>query len=1485
MNAIGLVALILWFANPQTPFIHFTTGDGLSQDVVTFIYRDRTGFLWVGTEGGLNRFDGNEFVVYRHDPNDATSLSNNEITVIFEDSKGRFWIGTDGGGLNLMDRDRQIFERFVYLPDNPKSLPHNVVSAICEDLDGSLWVGTEAEGLRRLDIATNQFEMPISSDRLTSDEITSLAVDREGSLWIGTEDGLNRIHTDSREISRWVHDPDTPDSLPSNKVQALMCDRDGDMWVAFEDAGVAKYHVASQSFHHFFDRNSALSHNEVVSLAEDWHGNVWLATEGGGLNCWHRETAQIRVFRHDGKDSGSLSNDVVTAAYYDKANLWVGTEGGGLNQMFLSPSPFRPLPLDHAPHFILSVFEDQKGELWVGTKDEGVFHQTDAAWRIYSKESDTGIQHNDVSTMIQSPDGDFWIGTDGGGLHRYDSATGRFDVHTLPKPLADVGSNEVTVIVARDDGRIWVGFDGGGLALFGPETNNWIVMRHDPSDSKSLSHNKVMSVMEDKQGFLWVGTEGGGLNRGDDRRWFTHFDSNQPAQRRLSGDDVFALLEDSSGRLWVGTNVGLCQLNQERQVTRFYLESDGLPNELVYGLHEDKDNNLWVATSDGLAELNPELEQLEVHVNRGGLLNRGAFGITAQGELMLGGAQGVTLFDPSHTHLGGDQTRLILTDFQIFNKSVPVGPDSTLEKAIHRAQHLDLSYRDDLFSFKFANLDLSPARAVQFAYKLEGFDAQWHYIGDHRTVDFNNVPPGAYTFKVRAVTADQRPMGPDTQIKLNIHPPIWKTWPAYLFYGLMGMFVLSAVIRLRTRVHRREIERQRHELEQERQVTERLRQVDRLKDHFLANTSHELRTPLTGMIGIADSLIDGAAGELNGPMRKNLEMIVQCGQRLAGLVNDILDFSTLKNKQLQLLMKDVDLRATVDAVLALNQSYVQLKSLALLNDVPQGLVVHADENRLIQVLQNLIGNAVKFTHQGEVRVSATRSSDRVAIAVSDTGIGIPSDQFDRIFQSFEQVDSSSSRNYGGTGLGLHISQQLVQLHGGSIQVASQVGRGSCFRFDVAQGVSDTINTQSPASARRQKIRSVSDWDVPEHEDANATRILVVDDEPSNLQVLGNQLNLAGFHVELVTHGAAALQAMESFEPDLVLLDVMMPGMTGFEVCRKIRNRFASYQLPIIFLTAKNRVSDLVEGFQQGANDYLTKPFSKQELLARVRTHIGLTKMNRASSRFVPRQFLENLSKDSLLDIQLGDHIQKEMTVLFSDIRSFTALSEQMTPEENFRFVNQYFQHMGPLVRQHGGFIDKFIGDAIMALFDQKPDDALDSAIAMLHCLERENLKRIQQGTFPIHIGIGINTGTLMLGTVGESDRMESTVISDAVNLASRLEGLTKTYGVPLLISEHTRRKLNDPDRFDLRPLGEVQVKGKQQMVTIYEVLNGHTQDEHELRMGTKTLFSHGIECFREHDLKGAHDLFRQVLDRNPADRVARHYCRETDAALNRALAG
>ena len=661
-----------------------------------------------------------------------------------------------------------------------------------------------------------------------------------------------------------------------------------------------------------------------------------------------------------------------------------------------------------------------------------------------------------------------------------------------------------------------------------------------------------------------------------------------------------------------------------------------------------------------------------------------------------------------------------------------------------------------------------------------------------------------------------------------------------------------------------------------REVNDKLLKADKMKDEFLANTSHELRTPLNGIIGIAESLSEGVAGTPTAEMKKNLDLVVNSGRRLSGLVNDLLDFSKLRSHELDLNLKPIDIESLVQLVVTLSLPLINEDDIKLINRIPKGLKpVSGDENRLQQIMFNLVGNAIKFTDSGEIIIEAEEKDNNIIVKIKDTGIGIPQEKHEEIFKSFEQADGSTSREYGGTGLGLSITRQLVELHGGKIWLESEEQKGSTFYFSIpisSEAISENRGANLTSKLITKRIAIPKSVIHPDEFINGTVKILVVDDEPINHQVLNNHLSDEHYSITPAMNGEEALEILDSGKMfDLVLLDLMMPRMSGYEVCQKIRKKYLASELPVIMITAKNQVSDLVEGLNLGANDYISKPFSRQEFLARIKTHLNLFNINSAYGRFVPHEFLHSLGHEFITEVKLGDQVEKKVTVFFSDIRAYTTLSEQMTPKENFDFLNAYLGRVGPVIKKNLGFVGQYIGDGIMALFQSRADDGLNAAIQIQEAIKGYNQERDKLDRIPIKLGIGLHTGQLMMGIIGDKDRMDAGVVSDTVNTASRMEGLTKHFGVSILISESVVGNFENREDFNLRYLGKVQVKGRSEPLDVFDCFDGDDDEIRDLKTKSVADFESGMKAYFNKDFKVAAEAFKKVIGVNPSDKAARMY--------------
>lgn len=1251
------------FAHSQSiKFEHLSLAEGLSQSTVYAILQDAKGFMWFGTQDGLNQYDGYTFTHYRHDPQDPDSLSNNFILSLHEDSQGVLWVGTDGGGLDRFDRKSNRFQHYQHQPQQPDdSLSHNAVLGIHEDNQGFLWIATDGGGLNRLDPHRQHFthyrHNPNDPHSLSSDSPWSLYEDHLGILWIGTDgQGLNRFDREHNRFIRYTHDTKDKKGLSGGHVTTLYEDHAGTLWIG-TNVGLNQFERQHEQFKHYLPIPHKLpdqGHNVVWSICEDKRGELWVGTDGAGLHRFDRQSGRFTAYTHESHDPNSLSNNYVVSLYRDNAGtLWIGTDSGGLNLFDYQQHQFQHYfhhpddPNSLSDDVVWSLYEDSQGLLWVGTFGGGLNRldrrQNTFKHYIHDVNNPNSLSHNAVWSIYEDRQQNLWVGTFGGGLNRLDRARDIFQhYHHDPNNPNSLSSDKVRSLYEDNQGFLWIG-TRDGLNRFDPQRMQFTHYFHDPKNPNSLSHNLILSVYEDKAGLLWIGTQGGGLNRYDrNQEIFTRYQHIPHDPSSLSDNEVLALYEDETGRFWVGTlGGGLNQMDRKTGTFIHYREQDGLANDVIYGILPDEQGYLWLSTNQGLSRFNPETIEFRNYDVSDGLQSnefRAAYHKNRQGELFFGGIHGFNYFYPQAIQDNAYIPPIVITDFKIFNKSVPLSADGPLQQVINETTHLTLSYHQSFFSFEFAALNFLHPEKNQYTYFLEGLDNEWNYVGTRRQAYYTNVPPGHYTFHVKGTNNNGIWNQQEHTIAITILPPLWRSTGAYISY--LGVFITLLLVYAK-RQKNKIIEKQ-QELEQEQAIATQLKQADRLKNEFLAHVARELRIPLNGIVSIGESLLEGVAGPLSNQIKTDLTMIVVSGRRLVHLIDDMLDFSYLKQKDVALDIKPVDIHPIAHIVLTLSDALRQGKTIDLINAIPTDLpLVKADENRLQQILYNLVNNAIKYTDKGKVKLSAqVMEANLVAITVTDTGIGLVQDKLDDLLTALEQVETRSTHTSSSIGLGLAITQRLIKLQGGQLTIESQLGLGTQFTFTlpVADGTNTLFTTDNRVASTIALSKPVAPVTMPLHtteptkvesSQSNHFKVLIVDDEPVNLRVLSNYLTLQQYTVKQAISGEDTLALLErGFIPDLIILDVMMPRMSGYEVTQKIREKWQADELPILLLTARTQVDDLVMGLELGANDYLTKPISKEELLARIKVHLHVQQLKADALRLATEsekrltQFLE-----------------------------------------------------------------------------------------------------------------------------------------------------------------------------------------------------------------------------------------------------------------------
>jgi len=1204
-------------------FEHLSTAEGLSQINVNCIIQDSRGFIWIGTRDGLNKYDGYKFTVYNHNFQDNNTLSNNQISDLLEDKDGNIWVATLEG-LNKYERKTGRFIRYLHDRHNVNSVSVNAINKLAFDAYGNLWIATQKGGLDCFDPRNNTFKHYRHDQRdkssISDDNVRTVFEDSGHNLWVGTQSGgLNLFNRKTNSFSKFQHIDGVSNSISGNNILCIFQDQDRRIWIGTQDRGLNLFDPAKGTFRQYLHNersNNSLSGNTIYCMATDETGNLWIGTENGGVCILDPKTNTFNVFLHDDIDKNSINGNSIYSICKDKLNnMWLGAYSGGVSLFKRSTKSFTHYRHSSSANslsnnFVLDIYEDGEKNVWVGTDGGGVdkFEAKTGKVIHYKKPAagKNGITGNYVLTVDQDADGNFWMGTWADGLSIFNPKTNIFTNfrHDGADPKSLSGNN-IYALTHTHDKKTWVGTYNDGLDVYDKKTNTFKTFHYNANNPQSVSSDRIYSLLEDRSGRLWVGTYDGGLNLFDSKtNTFTRF-QHDGGRNSLSNNTIPDMVEDHAGNLWICTLAGLDKFDPRTKHFTVFSKKDGLPSDIIYAALEDDHDKLWVSTNAGLSAYDPATNTFQNFTVEDGLQDEEFKSHSAfkghDGRLFFGGVNGFNVFTPGQILKPAGFSPLLITSFQVFNKPLTPAKNSDdpspLKQDISDTKIITLSYTQSVISLEFAALDFSSANKKKYAYILENFDKDWNYVGSRNTASYTNIPPGRYVFKLKYQNGAGAWSPVASKLQIIIIPPFWLTW---WFETLAGLFIILAVYAV-FKIRIQSVNRQKLMLEEQvEERTERLAKMtederrsreaaeaareeaekaNKAKSIFLATMSHEIRTPMNGVIGMAALLSNT---KLTAEQEEYAETIKICGDALLTVINDVLDFSKIESGSMELEEKDFDLRDCVEAVLDIFADKASQIDLVYQIDHSLPSQIKGDPFRLKQVLINLVSNAMKFTNKGEVfiKVQMAEQQDenlKIRFSIRDTGIGIPNDKLDRLFKPFSQIDSSTTRKYGGTGLGLVISEKLVKLMGGEISVESEVGIGTTFTF--------TIRSKTGLKTRRNYVQ----LNLAE---LSGKRILVIDDNATNRDIMENQLRLWDFVPLMADSGAQALDILSSGKQvDLIISDMNMPGMDGVQLAKKIRKNYPA--IPLILLSSMGNEQSRKEAHL--FNAILTKPTRHQVL--------------------------------------------------------------------------------------------------------------------------------------------------------------------------------------------------------------------------------------------------------------------------------------------------
>ncbi|WP_420149514.1 hybrid sensor histidine kinase/response regulator transcription factor [Spirosoma sp.] len=1208
----------------QKGWQELTISDGLSQGMVFDLKQDRRGFLWIATKDGLNRYDGYNFKVFTHDPYNEYSLSESACSALLIDRKGRLWIGTLTNGLNLYDDQTQRFYH-ITLNDNKAASANNYeIRLLDEDPEGNIWVGTSVGISIKIQLPpslqtgfpekvdfTSQIKkqsLNLNKKRATQDHFhfsfnqngecltavgnkihifnwrkpgairtfNPLAGETSGifDLYEDTKQGF-RFASASKQIKAWHRGITKSIALPGKtnlgahikpiNKNTLAISTDSHLWLLSASQLFAQDSLSVRNAFIEFPPDVY----GVTTVIQDMTGNIWAGTSGYGLRKFNPHVKQFKSYL----PKSTLSNLLVDrqGRIYARYQFAFGLLDKVSNKLV----PFLDDRLPEADRRQRNIIQDRQGFFWVSntnfqTHTQHLF-KFSSDWKLIRKyPMPTGIEFGFwVNQTLEDPAGYLWIGAMRGKLVRFNPKTETFSVFSYPAQY----EMETHALLREPDGSFWIGTQQGLIKADHLSTKpTYTYFKNSTTNRQSLSNNFVLTLANDPDEpgrYLWVGTKGGGLDR----------------------------LDKQSGQF------------------DHFTEAQGLPNKVVYGILLDANRHLWLSTNRGLSQFNPRTRHFRNYTRADGLqddeFNTASFTRAPSGDLLFGGVKGLNIVRPSELSAVVNKRPLVnIIGLKVNNKPAEVGQnDKVLEQSIEFTNQLNLSHDQNLLTFEFGVMDYTNSATNRYRYRLEGIDQDWVEAGTNRFANYAQLPDGAYQLAMMGSVDGEHWSKPLT-LQIRINPPFYRTWWAYLFYLLVLVIIAWQLYRFQT---------QRLLLVQqigfEQKEASRLAELDALKTRFFANISHEFRTPLTLILSPLTELRKRFLTETNVTITEpTVVLMEQNSNRLLSLITQLLDLSKLEAGQLKIESEPGDIAGFFQLLANSFTSLAETRGISFVFTQNREVVwANFDHNKFETIVINLLSNALKFTPDGQqVRMTVTYSPpterSHLTLTVTDTGIGIASVNQAKIFDRYYQVDGTSNRNYEGTGIGLALVNELVRVLNGRIEVVSTEYVGTT--FTVTLPLTSTVNSVLPSLTPPSSVVPQLDPFLQETllvKDvtlvSTSDKILLIIDDNVDIRTYLRGIFEQEYQILDAVDGQDGLEKATTALPDLIICDLMMPRLDGFEFCRALKTQEATSHIPVVMLTAKATVEDRIEGFELGADDYLTKPFNQSVINARVRNLI------------------------------------------------------------------------------------------------------------------------------------------------------------------------------------------------------------------------------------------------------------------------------------------
>lgn len=1193
-GTIGLF-LFLSVTGQKISFEYLGLKDGLSQTSVTSLLQDDLGRIWIGTRDGLNVYDGTQIRTFRPVRGDSTSLLGHNIRDLKKEADF-IWAATYDG-VSRMNIQTLTFEQFHFDGINA-ILPH----------EGNLLLGTN-RGLFELNNATKTISLKsdIYSENTT---IQHLSIDNAGMLWIGSDLGLYKYNPKLKVTTL----------ILKGAINTVFTDSQKRIWAGTNGEGIYllnRQHEIIRRFVHHEEQHSLIN-NIIRDIKEDSQGNIWAGTFLG-LSIIDGRTFELTNYQQSDEGINNLSHNSIYCIMRDQqGTMWIGTYFGGISYFNPDFHIYQRYPIrDNHPQGISyrvigKMLEDEQNNLWIATEGGGLdyFNRHTRSFKHYQhEEGQPGLSHNNVKSLLLANKNTLLIGTHMGGLNILDLSTRQFTHYQHdPSDSTSIPSNKITAIIAYKDSYL-LGTHKG-VVIFDPTNKTFVPLIND-RETRAYVGDVIYCLFEDSFGKLWIGTEKNGLCTYDAQtrtvKKYT-YDSND--SNSISSNTIYSIFEDHQFRLWIGTfGGGLNQyIRESDQFLSYSTATHQLPSDFIYGIQESRYGNLWIATGKGLARFDVENNRIYSYNQNNGFpleeLNEGSLFLTSDGEVFVGGINGLISFHEEDLLKKSTNFSLLFTGLFVNNKEVtPNDATGILTDDMAFTRSITLEPDQDVFTVHYSACNFITPNQSKYQFKLEDFNKDWVDAGNQTSVTYTNLDPGTYTLKIRVLNSVDNTLIDQQNLTITVNPPFYKTWYAYIFY----LLILVAIIVWLNQIYLTRV-RLVDSLKAEKREKEQIKELNQSKLRFFTNISHEFRTPLTLITGTLEAILEDT--KTSARNYKKLLTINNNAVRLNNLITELLDFRKLEQGFLKLKVSEHKLAGFLDEIYQSFVEYAQYHQVEYdFKTPPTSLALWFDVQQMEKVFYNLISNAFKVVEEktGKVIIEVIEQPAHVDITISDNGPGMPPDKVEKIFDRFYQIDRVSGKTSGhGSGIGLALCKGVVKEHDGQVLVNSVEGEGTSFTIRLKKGnkhYSEEELKAPPAPPVVQDTPFIYLEDQTEETPAElpeqAPTLLIVEDNAEARHLL-RDIFATTYKILEAADGQEGLKAALEHQPDLIISDVMMPNLSGTQMCAKLKRNIQTSHIPVILLTARTAMEYKIEGIETGADDYITKPFNTKLLRARVK---------------------------------------------------------------------------------------------------------------------------------------------------------------------------------------------------------------------------------------------------------------------------------------------